>query len=430
MNTTFASNTGGGVYNAFITVGYQCDLVLNNSIFAGNLGGLDVSILSVPGGTATGASNLVQTSSGLPAGVVSLTSDPRLGPLQDNGGPSFTHALLTGSPAIDAGDDSTCTVTDQRGLPRPLDGNLDGVVHCDLGAYEAGSVQPPVAATGPASPISGTGATLNGKVNPGGLPTTAWFEWDPTMGYGNFTPHVSVGSGHVPVSIAHSLNGLTAGFTYYHRAVASNSLGLAHGPVASFQATNAMVLGAIPDQAVWHGCTNGFLLQWTNTTPVSFALETFPTPRGILSLVPFSETLFLFQYAPALTDKTNFTVTITASSGGQTLSQSFLISPQPVLLPEQTVFGTDRHTQPAALTRYGIKTFDRASIAPESLNYQTGIVRSVRIVGETVEIRGEETNRLYQAYFNADRRDIKEMEIIAETLIITPVVFRDGPWFP
>jgi hypothetical protein len=33
-----------------------------------------------------------------------INTDPILGPLQDNGGPTFTHALLTGSPAINAGD--------------------------------------------------------------------------------------------------------------------------------------------------------------------------------------------------------------------------------------------------------------------------------------------------------------------------------------
>src|SRR5262249_54305759 len=33
-----------------------------------------------------------------------INTDPMLGPLQDNGGPTFTHALLPGSPAIDAGD--------------------------------------------------------------------------------------------------------------------------------------------------------------------------------------------------------------------------------------------------------------------------------------------------------------------------------------
>ena len=56
--------------------------------------------------------------------------DPLLSPLQDNGGPTETHALLAGSPAIDAGDDLAAPGTDQRGLTRPQ-GDAS-----DIGAYE------------------------------------------------------------------------------------------------------------------------------------------------------------------------------------------------------------------------------------------------------------------------------------------------------
>ncbi|MCZ6768321.1 MAG: hypothetical protein O7D93_03645, partial [Acidobacteria bacterium] len=65
-----------------------------------------------------------------------FTDDPLLDPLADNGGPTFTHALLPDSPAIDAGDNAACPDTDQRGLSRPIDGNEDGDAICDIGAYE------------------------------------------------------------------------------------------------------------------------------------------------------------------------------------------------------------------------------------------------------------------------------------------------------
>jgi CSLREA domain-containing protein len=70
------------------------------------------------------------------AGAVTL-ADPNLGPLQLNAGPTQTHALLSGSPAIDAVVIGDCTdnlgatlSTDQRGVHRPSG------VHCDIGAFE------------------------------------------------------------------------------------------------------------------------------------------------------------------------------------------------------------------------------------------------------------------------------------------------------
>jgi choice-of-anchor A domain-containing protein len=69
----------------------------------------------------------------------------KLGPLQDNGGPTFTHALLCGSPAIDAGDNADAPETDQRGLPRIVNSVID------IGAYEDDNTAPTILCPTPAT---------------------------------------------------------------------------------------------------------------------------------------------------------------------------------------------------------------------------------------------------------------------------------------
>ncbi len=84
-------------------------------------------------GLATSLNNLFE--SGNNCGTSVSTLDPNLGPLGNNGGLTQTFALLAGSPAIDAGDDATCSGglvnnLDQRGVPRTYG------THCDIGSYE------------------------------------------------------------------------------------------------------------------------------------------------------------------------------------------------------------------------------------------------------------------------------------------------------
>jgi hypothetical protein len=72
------------------------------------------------------------------------STNPKLGPLQNNGGPTFTMALLAGSPAIDAGDDSVLgsplfLTTDQRGPGFPRKSGT----HVDIGAFEVQQVVAP-----------------------------------------------------------------------------------------------------------------------------------------------------------------------------------------------------------------------------------------------------------------------------------------------
>jgi hypothetical protein len=69
-------------------------------------------------------------------GSVAKPIGARLGQLQDNGGPTFTQALLPGSRAIDRGDNNGAPATDQRGVARPRDGDGNGSKVVDIGALE------------------------------------------------------------------------------------------------------------------------------------------------------------------------------------------------------------------------------------------------------------------------------------------------------
>ena len=138
-NNSAAATLGGGIYNAIGTT------TLDNTIIANSTAGGDCVR---PTGTINAIFSLIEDGLVCVNGTntVNLTGDPNLGPLQNNGGATFTHALLTGSIAIDAGN-STLT-TDQRTATRPIDDpaitNAAGGNGVDIGAFEA---QAPTAAS-------------------------------------------------------------------------------------------------------------------------------------------------------------------------------------------------------------------------------------------------------------------------------------------
>jgi len=145
-NSTLSGNSGyfgGGIFNAG-------RLTVTNSTLSGNTSQTDGAIFN--SGTLTFNNTIVTNSTSVNCtnngslidggGNLSwpdttcpgLNADPLLGPLQDNGGPTQTHALLAGSPAIDAALLANCPATDQRGVSRPQGAG------CDIGAYELESV--------------------------------------------------------------------------------------------------------------------------------------------------------------------------------------------------------------------------------------------------------------------------------------------------
>ncbi len=136
-NSTVSGNTVNDVFSGF-AAGILNDgggtLRLTNTIVARN------TATTNPDASATFNSqgnNFFGDTTGATGFVASdlLNMDPLLGPLQNNGGPTNTHALLPGSPAVDAGTNSACLLTDQRGEVRQ-DGDANGTVICDIGAFE------------------------------------------------------------------------------------------------------------------------------------------------------------------------------------------------------------------------------------------------------------------------------------------------------
>ena len=132
-SVTVTNNTASGADNgaagAGVFIGSFGTLTSRNSILAGNSGASDCTTFFP---VTDAGHNLVQNpgNCGFTDGVNGniVGQDPLLGALRNNGGPTRTHALLTGSPAIDAGD--TDLTTDQRGQSRPA-GPAD-----DIGAFE------------------------------------------------------------------------------------------------------------------------------------------------------------------------------------------------------------------------------------------------------------------------------------------------------
>lgn len=125
-------NSFGGT-NGVAHVGSSTATTLENTIVANNAGANCYNVSS-------NGHNLedANTCNGLNQSSDIRNGSPNLGPLADNGGPTTTHALNDDSDAIDNGSASACPPTDQRGNTRTIDGDFDGTVQCDIGAYEYG----------------------------------------------------------------------------------------------------------------------------------------------------------------------------------------------------------------------------------------------------------------------------------------------------
>jgi hypothetical protein len=146
-NCTLAFNSATSGFG-----GLSGGTALANTLFATNGGN------GIPG-FADAGHNLSSDASCQFTNLTSFNStDPRLAPPGNNGGPTLTMALLPGSPAIDAGDTLSAPATDQRGFPRPYG------AAADIGAYEA---MPLYAVSASAAPAEGGSASGGGMFGSG-----------------------------------------------------------------------------------------------------------------------------------------------------------------------------------------------------------------------------------------------------------------------
>lgn len=145
INSTITGNGSGGVD---AQVGGILDVhggpgmtFLTNTILAGNSGSFADDCLngnSVDGGNIIGDAENCTQFDPHPTDQLGVVLD--MGPLADNGG--FTHTHWPDAAAIDRGGAAACPSTDQRGLPRPADGNGDDIATCDVGAVEVEGAPP------------------------------------------------------------------------------------------------------------------------------------------------------------------------------------------------------------------------------------------------------------------------------------------------
>src|SRR6266508_1132554 len=219
---------GGGIYGATRTG--SSIIALNSAAVGPDLtgaGGLQSTGYNIIGNNADAGINSQPTDQ---IGTPGAPINPLLRPLADYGGPTLTHALQPGSPAINRGDPAA-PPRDQRGYSRL------GVP--DVGAFEFNGIPPaPVVTTNNATNVASFSATLNGSLNPRESTTTVYFQYGLTTSYGSNTP-MQTRTGNTVHAISANISGLSASTTYHFRIVAHNAGGIAYGSDRTFTTLSA-----------------------------------------------------------------------------------------------------------------------------------------------------------------------------------------------
>lgn len=159
QNSTISANTSTVSSGANIYDDGTDPVDLTNTIVSGgspaNCAGADIFSTGTHGAGSAAGHNLFSDSTCGSGGGDHVSVNPKLGPLADYGGLTYTEELTAGSPAINAGTGVGCPATDQRGVARPQG------PHCDIGAYEVRQVPfPTITSLTPSTAAPGRTATI------------------------------------------------------------------------------------------------------------------------------------------------------------------------------------------------------------------------------------------------------------------------------
>jgi hypothetical protein len=235
--------------------------------------------------------------------------NPMLGPLQDNGGPTFTRALLPGSPAIDQGH-SSGLFTDQRGFARPVDlpdiPNEPGGDSGDIGAFEFGGT-PPTRTPTPPAPL-----VVISQVYGGGGNTGAPYQNDFIEVFNRGSTSVNISGWSVQYASA-------AGTSWFVTPLCpSGPCTLAPGQYFLVQEASGGAMGIPLPPADVTGttamsATAGKVALVTNTTPLSGS--GCPFAAGVVDFIGYGATANCFEGAGVAPAPSNTTADLRAGGG-------------------------------------------------------------------------------------------------------------------
>ncbi|MEL6105041.1 MAG: choice-of-anchor Q domain-containing protein [Planctomycetota bacterium] len=218
---------GGGIASLGTTI-------LGNSIVAGNSGNSQaINIAGFTSSTATASGDFNLLGPGDQIGgandILVNNNDPLLGPLADNGGTTQTHALLLGSPALDAGN--AALTTDQRGFTRPIDfasvSNAAAGNAADIGAFEQQPETPSLIVTTTADVVDARDrvTSLREAINfANATPGADTITFDPSVFTGGLASVIHLQTGALLISDSAHIDGAALGVVVSADAAGNDSL--------------------------------------------------------------------------------------------------------------------------------------------------------------------------------------------------------------